>query len=107
MKKIIRLTESDLTRIVKRVIRESRYRTVFGDQNYWTDEGGNWVEFDPDLEKTGYYDFEYEPYTEVERFEDIPDDIRERLFGNDKLAKSMYNSYRRGYGNFRYSRMRD
>ena len=65
MKKVIRLTESDLVRIVNKVIKESGYRAKFKDQkdNNWVDEKNNWVDFDPDLEKTGYYDFDFDPYT--------------------------------------------
>jgi len=109
MKKIIRLTESDLTRIVKRVIKESGYRVKFKDQkdNYWTDENGNFVDFDPDLENTGYYDFDFDPYTEVENFEDIPEDIRKRIFGIDSMGKNMYNTYSERQGKFQYSRKKD
>jgi hypothetical protein len=109
MKKIIKLTESDLTRIVKRVIKESEYRAKFKDQkdNYWVDQDNKWVDFDPDLEKHGYYDFEYEPYTEVEDFEDIPEDIRNRIFGLDSTGKNMYKTYSGRQGKFQYSRKKD
>jgi hypothetical protein len=38
MKKIIRLTESDLVRIVNKVIKESKYRAKFGDTDHWVDD---------------------------------------------------------------------
>jgi len=51
MKKVIKLTESDLVRIVNKVIKESGFRVKFKDQkeNHWVDEKDNWVDFDPDL----------------------------------------------------------
>ncbi len=36
--KVIRLTESDLTRIVKRVIKESNFRAKFNDTEHWIDQ---------------------------------------------------------------------
>ena len=106
MKKVIKLTESDLVRIVNKVIKESGYRARFKDQkdNNWVDEKNNWVDFDPDLEKTGYYDFDFDPYTEVENFEDIPEDIRNQYFGSDYMGKNMYNTYTERQGKFQYSR---
>ena len=103
MKKVIRLTESDLTRIIKRVIQENNYRAKFGDTDYWIDQDGYHYFYDKDLENTGYYDLEYDPYTEVEDYKDIPDDIRERLFSD----RNFYNKYKEKYGNFKYSRMKD
>ncbi|MFM7983947.1 MAG: hypothetical protein ACKPKO_31945, partial [Candidatus Fonsibacter sp.] len=72
MKKVIKLTESDLVRIVNKVIKETGYRAKFKDQeeNYWVDEKGHPIDFDPDLENTGYYEFDFDPYTDVENFED-------------------------------------
>ena len=107
MKKVIRLTESDLTRIVKRVIRESKFRTQFGNMGYWIDEKGNWVDYDKDLENTGYYDFEYEPFTDVEDYEELPDDIKEKLFPDSKFGREFFNKYTQKHGRFRYSRMKD
>ena len=107
MKKVIRLTESDLTRIVKRVIRESKFRTQFGDMGYWIDEKGNWVDYDKDLENTGYYDFEYDPFTDVEDYEEIPDDIKEKLFPDSKFGKEFFNIYKEKHGKFIYSRKKD
>ena len=107
MKSIVRLTESDLRRIVKRVIRESEYRAKFGDTDYWIDQKGNHIYYDKDLENTGYYDLEYDPFTEVEDYEDIPDDIRERLFPENKYGRTFYDKYKEMHGNFKYSRMKD
>jgi len=108
MKKVIRLTESDLVRIVNKVIEESSYRAKFENQkdNYWTDEQGDWVDYDPDLESTGYYDFDYDPYTSVDNFEDIPDDIKNRLFGKHD-GKKFYDAYTKRDGRFQYSRKKD
>ena len=106
MKKIIRLTESDLTRIVKRVIEETGYRAKFGDADYWIDDKGNHVYYDKDLDDTGYYEFDYEPYTEVENFEDIPDDMRIRLFGDENYGRKFYDAYKNKHGNFKYSRIK-
>ena len=66
MKKVIRLTETDLVRIVNKVIKESGFRVKFEGADYWIDEYGNYVDFDPDLDSVGYYDFEYEPVVDVE-----------------------------------------
>ena len=51
MKKVIRITESDLVRIVNKIIKESNYRAKFENQkdNYWIDDRGNYVTYDPDL----------------------------------------------------------
>ena len=104
MKKVIRLTESDLTRIVKRVIKESGYRAKFGDANYWIDDEGNHFYYDKDLENTGYYEFDYDPYTEIENFEDMPEDIKKRLFGGGNDGRTFYDAYKNKHGNFKYSR---
>jgi hypothetical protein len=99
-----RLTERDLSRIVRRVLKESGYRTKFENHEYWIDEKGNYIKFDPDLENAGYYDFDYEPYSEVENFEDIPEDIKKRLFGDEKYGRTFYDAYKNRHGNFKYSR---
>lgn len=107
MKKVIRLTETDLVRIVNKVIKESGFRAKFEGADYWIDEYGNYVDFDPDLDSVGYYDFEYEPGVDVEEYEDLPDDIRTTLFSQDRYGKEMYNKYKEKYGKFRYSRKKD
>ena len=104
MKKIIRLTESDLVRIVNKVIKESKFRAKFGDTDHWVDDEGEHTYFDKDLEDTGYYEFDYDPYSEVENFEDIPEDIKKRLFGDEKYGKTFYDAYKKRHGNFKYSR---
>ena len=104
MKKIIRLTESDLVRIVNKVIKESMYRAKFGDTDHWVDDEGEHTYFDKDLEDTGYYEFDYDPYSEVENFEDIPEDIKKRLFGDEKYGRTFYDAYKNKHGNFKYSR---
>ena len=48
MKKTVRLTESDLTRIIKRVIQENNYRAKFGDTDYWIDQDGYHYFYDKD-----------------------------------------------------------
>jgi predicted ribonuclease YlaK len=42
MKRIIRLTESDLARIVRRVIREQEETTAMAPESYWKVPAGNW-----------------------------------------------------------------
>ena len=108
MKKIIRLTESELTNIIKRVIKESSFRAKFKNQKdniHWVDEKSNWVTYDPDLENHGYYDFEYEPYNDVDEFEDIPEDIREKLFGH--TGRKFFDAYKKRDGGFQYSRKKE
>ena len=107
MKKVIRLTETDLVNIVKKVLKEGDFRTKFEKQPHWIDQKGRHITFDPDLESTGYYDFEYEPGVDVEEYEDLPDDIRTTLFSQDRYGKEMYNKYKEKYGKFRYSRKKD
>jgi len=104
MKKVIRLTESDLVRIVNKVIKESKYRAKFGDTDYWIDNEGEHTYFDKDLEDTGYYEFDYDPYSEIENFEDIPEDIKKRLFGDKTNGRPFYDAYKKRHGNFKYSR---
>lgn len=107
MKRVIRLTESDLVNIVKKVLKEGDYRAKFEDQEDWIDQKNNPLTIDPDLDSTGYYDFEYEPKVEVEDFEDIPDDIRKKLFTQDEHGERMYNKYKEKYGKFKYARKKD
>jgi hypothetical protein len=106
MKKIIRLTESDLVRIVNKVIKEGGYRTKFENHEYWIDNKGHYIEFDPDLENVGYYDFDYEPYIEIDSIEDMPEDIRNDLY-RDELGERMYNSYKERFGKFKYARKKE
>ena len=103
MKKVIRLTESDLVNIVRKVLKEGDFRVKFENQDYWIDKKGRYIEFDPDLESTGYY----EPGVDVEEYEDIPDDIKKELFPKDQYGKEMYNKYKEKHGKFRYSRKKD
>jgi hypothetical protein len=110
MKKIIRLTESDLTRIVKRIIEEKdsyNYRGKFRDQDQWFDDKFT-PDYDKDLKSVGFYDddkdwegFEGEP-EEYENWEDLPNDIpRDWEFykGNDR-AKKFFDLYKEKYGPF-------
>ncbi len=106
MKKVIRLTESDLVRIVNKVIKESGYRTTFEGFDYWIDENGNYITFDPDLESAGYYDFEYEPSIEIDDIKDVPKEIRDRLFPNE-MGEKHYNAYKNKYGKFKYGMKKD
>jgi len=107
MKKVIRLTETDLVNIVKKVLKEGDFRSKFEKQDHWIDQKGRYITFDPDLESTGYYDFEYEPGVDVEEYENIPDDIKDSLFPQDQYGKEMYNKYKEKHGKFRYSRKKD
>jgi hypothetical protein len=52
MKKVIRLTEADLTRIVRRVIEESKYGSF--DDEEWYDEN------DSSFSKSGFDDMEFD-----------------------------------------------
>lgn len=62
MSRIVRLTESDLTRLVKRVIQESKKIASFDDEMMgWYDEDDMPVkpeDFGDDYEEEKYYEFE-------------------------------------------------
>ena len=49
MKKVIRLTESDLVNIVRKVLKEGDFRVKFENQDYWIDKKGRYITFDSDL----------------------------------------------------------
>jgi hypothetical protein len=56
MKKIVRLTESDLTRIVKRVINEINYDDDFSQDEYDNDEDFNQDDYDDLINQDDYDD---------------------------------------------------
>ncbi len=111
MKKIIRLTESDLTRIVKRIIEEKdsyNYRGKFRDQDQWFDDKFT-SDYDKDLKSVGYYDddkdwndFDDEP-EEYENFEDLPDDLPRDwgFYKGDQSGKKFFDLYKEKYGPFK------
>lgn len=101
------VTTESIKRKLKKALKEGDFRTKFEKQPHWIDQKGRHITFDPDLESTGYYDFEYEPGVDVEEYEDIPDDIRKELFPQDQYGKEMYNKYKEKHGKFRYSRKKD
>jgi hypothetical protein len=100
MKKVIRLTESDLTRIVKRVIKESKYGS-FDDEEWYDEEDRS---FDP----KGFEDFDFEE----EEFGDFGDLEKKhpdtKWFGKGEHGKKMFDKYREVKGNpFKVRRRRD
>lgn len=66
--KVIKLTESDLARIVKRVIKESRYSTF--DDEFWADEEDRIVSKDKIKDMEADFDFEDEEFEDFESFKE-------------------------------------
>jgi len=87
MKKVIRLTEADLTRIVKRVIEESKYGSF--DDEEWYDEK------DSSFSKSGFDDMEFDD----EEFDDF-DNLQSKhghdtkWFGKGESGKKMFDTYK-------------
>ena len=91
MARIVRLTESDLTRLVKRVIEESEY-TRFRDQDW------GWYDKNSRLVPNEYFDdgdFDEEQFDDYEKlYEKHP--WFPRLLGAH--PESMFNSFKKEYG---------
>lgn len=111
MKKIVRLTENDLARIVKRVMENHEYRGKFRDQDEWIDSNDRTMPhsrgYDRDMADLGFYDDEpeWEGFEEIgiENFEDLPDDLP-RTWGigkHDPQGKTRFDLYKKNYGDFR------
>jgi hypothetical protein len=80
-KKVVRLNESDLTRIVKKVIKESKYGDEFIDYYDLAEEIAEMLY--EEAENDGYDGEEYE-----DRFRDLAETIAEKLISQ---FNSMYN----------------
>jgi hypothetical protein len=73
MKKIVRLTESDLTRIVKRVINEINYDDDFSQDEYDNDEDFNQDDYDDLINQAKEFliEFEYDDPESVYEMSDM------------------------------------
>ena len=92
MKKIIRLTEADLTRIVKRVIEESKYGS-FDDEEWYddTDRLTSKDDFDFDYDEEEFDDFESYHGKYPSDSEDSPSWFKSK---DKNYSKSMFDMYK-------------
>jgi len=91
MKRIVRLTESDLARIVKRVIREQgeespRYKHRLGHQDRWYDEDDRASDDFEDYDE----EFEFGP-DDYEEFTNMTKEFKNRW--NPSFRKHYYDKY--------------
>lgn len=87
-KRVIRLTESDLMRIVKRVINEGNKFGSFDDEE-WYDESDRRASFDD----MGDEDFDEEKFDDFEDFESKHGEDT-KWFGRGEHGKKMFDKYR-------------
>lgn len=100
MSRIVRLTESDLTRLVKRVIRESKKIASFDDEMGWYDENDLPVkpeDFGDDYEEEEYDEFEPMHAKHGKDTKWFPDSL-EGMSSIGLTGKEMFNKYREGFG---------
>ena len=97
MKKIIRLTERDLTRLVKRVIQESKYIKPTG-MPRWFDSDKNRYTDETDIENfdTDYDEEEFDDYDSFA--EKHPDDTKHFLWSGGDRRKEIFGNYIDKYG---------
>jgi hypothetical protein len=101
MAKIVRLTESDLTRLVKRVIKESKYLN-FRDMDRWMDdEKGQYVDDIEDFD-TDYDEEEFDDYDSFS--EKHPGSTKHFNWGG---GKEIFDKYRDEYGPLKVRTRRD
>jgi hypothetical protein len=95
MAKIVRLTESDLTRLVKRVINESKYLKSRDMDRWMDDEKGRYVD---DIENfdTDYDEEEFDDYDSFS--EKHPGSTRHFNWGGDEAGKGIFDTYKNKYG---------
>jgi hypothetical protein len=102
MARIVRLTESDLTRLVKRVIQESKKIGSFNDEMGWFDEDDmpvNPDDFGDDYEEEEFDEFEpmYAKHGKDTRwFPDSPEGMSS--YGAKYTGKEMFDKYRESMG---------
>ena len=91
MKKIVRLTESDLVRLVKRVISEGERYGSFGDNEKWVDMDTDQYS-DDDMNDD---DFDTEEFNDYESFHEKHP--KRRALGGD-MGKAMFDTYKEKTG---------
>jgi hypothetical protein len=95
MAKIVRLTENDLTRIVKRVIKESKYLKSRDMDRWMDDEMGRYVDdiknFDTDYDEEEFDD--YDSFAEKH-----PGSTKHFQWGGDEAGKGIFDKYKDNYG---------
>jgi len=100
MKKVIRLTESDLTRLVKRVIKEMDnddfYYKAKPDMNYYYDKFDN---VGPSDDEFGDYDVDEYGEDEFERFmSKYPFGDKQNTFPDDEHGRRYFKGYSKSHG---------
>jgi len=102
MAKVIRLTESDLTRLVKRVIKESKRIGSFDDEMGWYDEDDmpvNPEDFGNDYDEEEFDEFEpmhAKHGKDTKWFQDSPKGMSS--YGSTYTGKDMFDTYRKNTG---------
>jgi hypothetical protein len=97
MRRIVRLTESDLTRIVKRVIKESKYIKPTGMPRWFDVDKGRYID-DTDIENfdTDYYEEEFGDYDSFA--EKHPDATKHFQWDGADKRKEIFGNYIDKYG---------
>ena len=116
MKKIIRLTESDLTRIIKRVIKENEGLSEMEDVDFMKDADRNWKPeksyasfggeewFDDENKPTKDFDFDFdeEEFDDLDSFEKKYPKQSKKRFGKGDLPRHIFKKYRDERGPMKY-----
>jgi hypothetical protein len=100
MKKVIRLTESDLTKLVKRVVREMKDDEDFfykanPNQSYYYDKDDNVSDIEDD-EEMDVEEWDEEDFDNF--YEKYPYGERQRTFPNTEHGKRWFKGYSKEHG---------
>ena len=87
MKKVIRLTEADLTRIVRRVIKETKYGSF--DEKDWADDSDRIMHYSDGFDNMEYDEEEFDDFDEfTSKHPDQP------WFGKGEDGKKRFGHYK-------------